>query len=100
MTVGAGAATMRPAGRSPAGQGDAMQRHVLACLAAAAFVLAGCAHRPDSGELLQQAERATGADGIKTLRYVANGSGRTFGQAWQPGIDWPRIRIPAYARWL
>jgi glyoxylase-like metal-dependent hydrolase (beta-lactamase superfamily II) len=37
---------------------------------------------------------------VQTLRYAGSGSGATYGQAYVPGQPWPRINIPAYARWI
>lgn len=79
-----------------------MQRRVLvlSAVAAAGAVLAGCAHQMDPQAVLRQAEQATGAASLKTLRYAGNGTGATFGQAYQAGMPWPRINIPSYARWI
>jgi glyoxylase-like metal-dependent hydrolase (beta-lactamase superfamily II) len=67
---------------------------------AATLLLAGCASRDDATSVLRQADQAMGASQLKTLRYAANGTGATFGQAYQPGMAWPRIAIPNYARWI
>ncbi|MDB5881033.1 MAG: hypothetical protein JWP43_911 [Ramlibacter sp.] len=66
--------------------------------AGAALLLASCAHRDDPQAVLQEADRAMGGSNLKTLRYTASGSGASFGQAYQPGMAWPRINIPAYTR--
>jgi glyoxylase-like metal-dependent hydrolase (beta-lactamase superfamily II) len=69
-------------------------------LAAAAFLLAACAHRDDAATVLRQADQAIGAGQLKTLRYAGTGTGATFGQAFQPGTNWPRINITGYTRWI
>ena len=77
-----------------------MHRRSLLSLAAATALLSACAHGPSSESVLRQAELATGADRLKTLRYAGSGSGATFGQAYQPGMAWPRIAVPSYTRWI
>jgi hypothetical protein len=34
------------------------------------------------------------------LSYSGSGTGATFGQAYQPGMEWPRINITSYSRVL
>ena len=65
---------------------------------AAAALLAACATRPDATAVLAQADQAIGATRIDTLRYVASGTGSTYGQAYVPGAPWPRINITGYTR--
>lgn len=81
-----------------------MQRRALVSVAAlAALGVTGCATQhagPDAQTVLRQADAAMGAAQLKTLRYAANGSGGTFGQAYQPEMPWPRIAIPSFARWI
>ncbi|GAB3648144.1 MBL fold metallo-hydrolase [Ramlibacter alkalitolerans] len=79
-----------------------MQRRALISLAAlAALGVAGCATSvADPQAVLRQADAAMGAGQLKTLRFAANGSGGTFGQAFVPGQAWPRINIPSFARWI
>ena len=78
-----------------------MQRRILlSSFAVSAVVLAACAHRQDARAVLQQADQATGASRVNTLRYAGTGTGGTFGQAYVPGNTWPRINLPAYARWV
>jgi glyoxylase-like metal-dependent hydrolase (beta-lactamase superfamily II) len=66
----------------------------------AATLLAACAHRDDAAAVLQQADQATGASQVRTLRYAGSGTGATYGQAYVPGNAWPRIQIPSYTRWV
>lgn len=78
-----------------------MQRRVLlSSFAASTLVLAGCAYRRDAQAVLRQAEQATGASRVNTLRYAGAGTGATFGQAYVPGNTWPRIHVTAYTRWV
>jgi glyoxylase-like metal-dependent hydrolase (beta-lactamase superfamily II) len=77
-----------------------MQRRALIPLALAAVLLGACAHRDSAEAVLRQSHQAMGGAQLKTLRYAGSGSGATFGQAYVPGITWPRINIPSYARWV
>ena len=64
-------------------------------------LLASCATKMDEAEVaLRDAERAMGGASLKTLAYTASGTGATFGQAYQPGMAWPRINITSYSRVL
>jgi glyoxylase-like metal-dependent hydrolase (beta-lactamase superfamily II) len=76
------------------------RRAVISLGALAALSLAGCAHREDAQAVLRQADQAMGASQLKSLRYAANGTGATFGQAYVPGQPWPRISVPTFARWI
>jgi glyoxylase-like metal-dependent hydrolase (beta-lactamase superfamily II) len=76
-----------------------MLRRAFVSLSAVA-VLPGCAHRDDAATVLRQADQATGANQVRTLRYAGSGTGATYGQAYVPGNAWPRINIPNYARWV
>lgn len=48
--------------------------------------------------VLNRAASAMGADRVKTLRYAGNGSAASFGQAYKPGMPWPKLNLPIYAR--
>lgn len=66
---------------------------------AAAFLLAACASgQRDAGPLLAQASASMGAPQVKSLRYVASGTGYTFGQAFKPGSAWPRVTLHSVTR--
>ena len=39
-----------------------------------------------------------GATDLKTLRYAAEGTGYTFGQAYVPGVAWPKITVHGQVR--
>jgi len=65
----------------------------------AAALLAGCATPgADAGATLKRANDAMGAGSLKSIRYTADGTGYTFGQAHVPGGAWPKITVHALAR--
>ena len=39
-----------------------------------------------------------GAEKVETLRYAGSGSGASFGQAFRPGMAWPRLTYASYVR--
>ena len=47
---------------------------------------------------LERASVATGAAGLKSIRYAGDGIGYTFGQAYKPGLPWPKIRVQSFVR--
>ena len=68
-------------------------------LVAASCALAACASAPPPpGEVLSRAMQATGADRVDTLRYEAQGTGYSFGQAYQPGGAWPKVTLHSFTR--
>ncbi len=50
------------------------------------------------GSALERAARTMGAAELKSLRYTADGTGWTFGQAYQPFMPWPRIKLHSVVR--
>lgn len=72
----------------------------LATAGAASLLLTSCAHRDDAQAVLRDADKTMGGANLKTLSYSASGTGASFGQAFQPGMAWPRINIPAFSRML
>jgi glyoxylase-like metal-dependent hydrolase (beta-lactamase superfamily II) len=48
--------------------------------------------------LLKRASNAMGATNVKTLRYTAEGTGYTFGQAYVPESAWPKITVHSQVR--
>ena len=50
------------------------------------------------GTVLDHADRAMGGTSLKTLRYAGSGTGATFGQAYQPGMAWPRLTYSSFSR--
>lgn len=72
--------------------------HALAPMLVAA-ALVGCATPDlDGASAIARAEQAMGGVGLKTLRYGAEGTGYTFGQAFVPGLPWPKITLHAMTR--
>jgi glyoxylase-like metal-dependent hydrolase (beta-lactamase superfamily II) len=72
-------------------------------LAGLAGTLAACAGTQggavvSASDVLAKASSTMGATPLKSLRYVAEGSGHTFGQAYQPGGAWPRITLHSVTR--
>ena len=64
---------------------------------AAAALLPCVAQAADSAEsVLKRAAAAMGDP--RTLRYVAEGSGFTYGQAFTPGMAWPKITVHSQIR--
>ena len=59
--------------------------------AAMVVLAAGCGTAPPSTpDVVQRAAAAMGADKVETLRYAGSGTGASFGQAFRPGMAWPR----------
>lgn len=77
-----------------------MLRSARSRVALGAILLAGCASTPapDATTVLRNAERAMGGTELKTLRFTAEGGGGTFGQAYQPGMAWPRLNYSVMTR--
>jgi glyoxylase-like metal-dependent hydrolase (beta-lactamase superfamily II) len=67
-------------------------------LSAALAVLVPPAHAQDAEALLKRAAGAMGAGELKSLRYAAEGTGYSFGQAFEPGMAWPKITVHSQAR--
>jgi glyoxylase-like metal-dependent hydrolase (beta-lactamase superfamily II) len=60
---------------------------------------AACGTAPQSdADVLQRASSAMGADKVQTLRIAASGTGASFGQAFRPGMAWPRLNYASYVR--
>ncbi|MCE9661262.1 MAG: MBL fold metallo-hydrolase [Burkholderiales bacterium] len=67
--------------------------------AGAVALLASCAApAPDASALLARSSQAMGAAQVTTLRYVAEGTGYTFGQAYKAGGAWPKITLHSMTR--
>jgi len=68
-------------------------------LSAAALVfLPLSASGEDATGVLKHAASAMGAAELKSIRYAAEGSGYTFGQAFNPGMPWPKINVHSQIR--
>jgi hypothetical protein len=64
-----------------------------------AFACVSTVARAESAEaLLKRASNAMGAANVKTLRYTAEGTGYTFGQAFVPDAAWPKITVHSQVR--
>ena len=67
--------------------------------AGAALALVSCAtSTQDAAPVLARASQAMGTAQLNTLRYSAEGSGHTFGQAYKAGGAWPRITLHSVTR--
>jgi glyoxylase-like metal-dependent hydrolase (beta-lactamase superfamily II) len=69
-------------------------------IALAAFAIPFAAAAQDATALLKRASAAMGADDLKTLRYAGKGMGASFGQAFVPGMAWPKLNYSSYERQL
>jgi hypothetical protein len=61
----------------------------------AAFV---SAHAQDATGVLRRASAAMGADELHSLRYTGSGTGASYGQAFRPDTQWPKLNIPSFTR--
>ena len=76
------------------------RRTALSVVLVLALALGACATPPaeNADAALARAAQAMGAGQLETLRYVGEGSGYTFGQAYTPGGAWPRITLHSVTR--
>ena len=65
-----------------------------------ALWLASCAAPPreDASAVLARASQTMGATQLNTLRYSAEGTGNTFGQAYRADTVWPKITVHSVTR--
>ena len=67
--------------------------------AVAAAVVMGCATPSvDGAATIARANQAMGGNDLKSIRYSAEGTGYTFGQAFVPTAAWPKITVHSQAR--
>ena len=66
---------------------------VSAVSAAALAFIPGAASAQDAAGVLQRAAGAMGAGELKSIRYAGEGTGWTYGQAFKPGMPWPKINV-------
>lgn len=66
----------------------------------ALILMAGTGFAQESAAVLDRVAAAMGAAELKSLRYAGEGSGATFGQAFKPGMAWPKIQIHSQVRTL
>lgn len=65
----------------------------------AALVVAACASPGvDADAAIARANQAMGGGNLKSIRYSAEGTGYTFGQAFVPTAAWPKITVHSQAR--
>ena len=64
--------------------------------AALAFVPSTAFAQDSAAGVLKRASAAMGEP--RSIRYAGEGTGWTFGQAWKPGMPWPKIDIQSMAR--
>ena len=69
-------------------------------LIASALALASCASMQsvDATGALNQANAAMGGANLKSIQFDAAGSGGIFGQAYQPGMAWPKLNVTMFSR--
>jgi glyoxylase-like metal-dependent hydrolase (beta-lactamase superfamily II) len=61
-------------------------------------LIPGVVHAQDAAAVLQRVSDAMGAGELKSIRYTDEGTGYTFGQAYKPGMPWPKITVHNHAR--
>lgn len=71
---------------------------IVALITAVLLCLPGTAAAQDARAALQNAARALGADGLKSLTFTASGVSFAPGQSATPGAPWPRFNIPTFTR--
>lgn len=68
-------------------------------LSAAALAFApAAASAVEATAVLKRAANAMGATELRSIRYAAEGSGYTYGQAFKPGASWPKINVHSQIR--
>lgn len=62
--------------------------------------LAGCAgmQAADPQAALARADQAMGGATLKSIRFAGSGTAGQFGQAYQPGMAWPKVNLTSFAR--
>jgi glyoxylase-like metal-dependent hydrolase (beta-lactamase superfamily II) len=70
----------------------------VAVAAALALAAAVPAYGQDATAVLRRAGAAMGADDLNTLSYTGSGSGASYGQAFKPDTQWPKLKISSYTR--
>ena len=73
-----------------------MYRHTTTMFALLLFLAPAIAMAADPA--LERAATAMGASGLKSIRYSGDGVGYTFGQAYKPGLAWPKITVHSFVR--
>ncbi len=52
----------------------------------------------DDADALKRVSTAMGSNDLKSIRHAASGIGYTYGQAYKPGMEWPKITIHSHVR--
>jgi len=76
-------------------------RHALTGLSlslAALALIPAAASGVEATGVLKRAADAMGATDLHTLRYIAEGTGYSYGQAYKPGVPWPKINVHSQIR--
>ena len=62
--------------------------------------LVSCAGVPteSADALLKRADTAMGGSSLRSISFAGSGTGATFGQAFQPGMAWPKITYSSFSR--
>src|SRR5258706_3026849 len=75
-----------------------MKKPRAAALALVVAFASGPALAEDAEALLKRVAAAMGTADLRTLRYAAEGTGYTFGQADVPSAPWPKITVHSQVR--
>jgi len=75
-----------------------MFRNFLLMSAVAVAFAPGAAFAQDASAALKRASDAMGAGELKSIRYAGEGTGFTYGQAFKPGMRWPKINVHSEIR--
>ncbi len=70
----------------------------LATLTLAGLTACSTTPGPDAQAVLRQADAAMGGTQLKSIRFSGDGTGSTFGQAFQPGMAWPKLNYSVLTR--
>ena len=76
---------------------DKMLTRLALSIAVLAFV-PGAAPAQEAAGVLKRAAETMGAADLKSIRYTAEGIGYSFGQAFNPGMPWPKINVHSQIR--
>ena len=62
--------------------------------------LAGCAalSSVEPRAALARADQAIGGMNLKSIRFAGSGTAGVFGQAYQPGMAWPKTNLTSFVR--
>lgn len=71
-----------------------------AILVVAVAGLVSCSSMPteSANAVLQRANLAMGGSALQSISFAGSGSGATFGQAFEPGMAWPKISYSSFSR--